>query len=220
MPRSRRLYTGARDLRCDSTQIINNCFWTDCQGPLATTTSSLCTGDSDYQTYRYDQDNGDWCSSTYDLLWTAPSDPDFMISSSELFVVPKERDSVTATGQITHECRINPGGIVVSDLTLFCEPQACAKMQTQVTQALEPPLSPEINPNHTGRSCDGVRTPPGYNRYFPYCCDPPSTYSDKLPVDPKYLFEHYYDTPADEVMWSYDDEYCNQCGYTPSSTRR
>lgn len=34
-------------------------------------------------------------------------------------------------------------------------------------------------------------------------------YTGKWPVDPKYLFEHYYDDNTADVMWSYADNYGN-----------
>lgn len=202
-------YTGTRDLCCDSTQIIDDCFWTACQGPLAEATQPSCPSDSDYQTYRYDQDNGDWCSSTYISPLDGSIGSPLHDPFKRAFCCPKGKGFRNCNWSNNPRTQDQSGGVVVSDPTLFCEPQACANTQTQVTHALEPPQSPEINPTHTGGSCDGVTTAPGYNQDFPYCCDPSSTYSDKWPVDPKYLFEHYYDTPEDDVMWSYDDEYRN-----------
>jgi hypothetical protein len=50
---------------------------------------------------------------------------------------------------------------------------------------------------------------PGYSPFFPYCCEPPSRYNKKWPVDPAYLFEHYYNKPNDSVLWDYEDEFRN-----------
>jgi hypothetical protein len=58
-------YTGTRTLCCDSTEVLTDCFWTSCQGPLALGDPPSCPDGSVYQTYRYDLDNGDWCSTTY-----------------------------------------------------------------------------------------------------------------------------------------------------------
>lgn len=211
-------FTGTRDLCCDSTEIIDDCFWTDCQGPLDPSTTASCgTGDFEYQTYRFDQDNGDWCSSAY------VSSVDGSIGSplhdrfKRAFCCPKGKGFRQCNWSNDPKAQNQPNGILQYDPDLYCKPQPCAKTQTQVTQALEPPEPPEVNPTHTGINCDGVSTPPGYDQDYPYCCDPPSTYSDKWPVDPKYLFEHYYDGPEDDVMWSYDDEFRNNNADTSQS---
>jgi hypothetical protein len=107
-------------------------------------------------------------------------------------------------------------GIITNDPNLFCKPQRCSGQETQVTTALIPPVSPEVSNDDLGFSagpnginCDGVSIPSGYNPDFPYCCEPPSKYSDDWPVDPKYLFSTYYDEPGDDVLWHYSDDFTN-----------
>ena len=202
-------FTGTRDLCCDSTEIIDDCFWTDCQGPIALDDTPSCGGsDFEYQTYRYDQDNGDWCSSTYVASNGALGSP-LHDRFRRAYCCPNGKGFRNCNWSNDPQPKDQPNGLITADPTLFCEPQQCSKRQTQVTQALEPPQSPEINPTHTGVSCTGVSLAAGYNALFPYCCDPPSTYSDKWPVDPKYLFTHYYNDPDSDVMWSYDDDFRN-----------
>ena len=203
-------FTGTRDLCCDSTEVIDECFWTDCQGPLSPSTNPSCgTNDFELQTYRFDQDSGDWCSSTYVSPLDGSLGSPLHDRFKRAFCCPKGKGFRNCNWSNDPRLKDQPNGILLSDPDLVCKPQPCAKTQTEVTQALEPPQSPEVNPSHTGTSCDGVSTSAGFNQDFPYCCDPPSTYSDKWPVDPKYLFEHYYDAPEDEVMWSYDNEFRN-----------
>ena len=198
-------YSGTRNLCCDSTEVIDDCFWTDCQGPLSPSTIPSCgTNDFEFQTYRFDQDNGDWCSSTYPNGGSPAHD-----RFKRAYCCPKGKGFRRCNWSNDPQLKDQSNGILLYDPDLVCKPQPCAKTQTQVTQALDPPDSPEVNPSHTGINCDGVSSPAGFNQNFPYCCDPPSTYSDKWPVDPKYLFEHYYDAPEDDVMWSYDNEFRN-----------
>lgn len=123
-------------------------------------------------------------------------------------------DNSDSTTQLTLDRDNNPqykdGDIVYyGDQSKFCQPQGCGKGQIAVTNAIKPPPSPYENPSHTGSTCDGFTIPPGFSQEFSYCCQPPGKYSTDWPVDPKYLFEHYYDSPDDDVMWSYDDEYRN-----------
>jgi hypothetical protein len=43
-----------------------------------------------------------------------------------------------------------------------------------------------------------------------YCCDPPTKYYSDWPVDPKYLWEKYYnEVDESDVVWKYSDEYAN-----------
>ncbi|KAL8913518.1 MAG: hypothetical protein Q9171_001706 [Xanthocarpia ochracea] len=59
-------YTGRRSLCCDSTEVFNKCYWTDCQGPLNLYDPADCFNpDYTYQTFRFDQDNGAFCSDAY-----------------------------------------------------------------------------------------------------------------------------------------------------------
>ncbi len=211
-------YTGTRALCCDSTEVIDDCFWTACQGPLSPSTQPSCgTDDFEFQTYRYDQDNGDWCSSSYiSPIGGAVGSPlhDRFVRA---FCCPKGKGFSNCNWSNDPQPDQEPDGIVQYDPELVCEPQKCSNKQTQVTQAKEPPASPEINPTHTGIDCGSVSVPPGFSQDYPYCCDPPSIYSDKWPVDPKYLFEHYYDSPQDDVLWSYEDEYQNNNRDSPQS---
>lgn len=202
-------YTGNRALCCDSTEVIDDCFWTACQGPLSPSTLASCGPDDfEYQTYRYDQDNGDWCSSSYISPLDGSTGSTLRDRFKRAFCCPK-RKGFSHCNWSNNPQPVQIGGSAPFDPELICEPQQCSNKQTQVTQAKEPPIPGAINPTNTGIDCNGVAIPPGFSQDYPYCCDPPSVYSDKWPVDPKYLFEHYYDTPQDDVLWDYDEEYRN-----------
>lgn len=173
-------YTGTRDLCCDSTEVIDDCFWTDCQGPLAPETIPSCgTNDFEFQTYRFDQENGDWCSSAYVSPLDGAVGSPLHDRFKRAFCCPKGKGFRKSNWSNDSSPEDQPGGTIQYDPDLYCKPQPCGKKQTQVTQALEPPQSPEINPTHTGISCDGVSNPPGFDQDFSYCCEPQSTYSDK-----------------------------------------
>lgn len=203
-------YTGERDLCCDSTEVLDECYWTDCQGPLTPQDPATCNNpDDEYQTSRFDQDNGDFCSAAY----VSPVDGSIGSPLTDRFkrgfCCPKGKGYRSCNWSNNPQQADFPSGIVPYDPDLVCKPQPCNDKQTQVTQAKAPPQALAISAHHTGIDCGGVSSPPGYSEFYPYCCEPPSKYSDKWPVDPKYLFEHYYDTPKDDVMWSYDQEYRN-----------
>lgn len=204
-------YYGHRNLCCDSTEVLDACYWTDCQGPLNPGDPAICDQpDDEYQTSRFDQDNGDFCSAAY----VSPLDGAVGSTLTDRF----KRGFCCPKGKGFKQCnwsnnpRADPNKpLAFGDQASFCEPQPCGKDQTQVTEALQPPQSPLVaGPDHfSAQSCDGFSIPAGFTQEFPYCCEPPSKYSDDWPVDPKYLFEHYYNTPEDDVMWSYDDEFRN-----------
>jgi hypothetical protein len=49
-------YQGQRTLCCDNTEILTQCFWTACQGPIATPPE--CPAGTQYMTSRYDNGQG------------------------------------------------------------------------------------------------------------------------------------------------------------------
>ncbi|KAL8692321.1 MAG: hypothetical protein Q9218_002638, partial [Villophora microphyllina] len=169
--------------------------------------------DDEFQTYRFDQDNGDFCSAAYRSPVDGSIGSPLTDRFKRAFCCPKGKGynkcnwSNSPTADQLTSSPSTPQAF--GDVENYCQPQPCGKGQTRVTQALKPPTSGFIAPDQEGGSCDGFSIPAGFSQEFPYCCDPPSKYSDKWPVDPKYLFEHYYDTPQDDVMWNYDDEYRN-----------
>lgn len=205
-------YTGTRDLCCDSTSALDQCYWTNCQGPLLPQDPAKCDhADDEYQTSRYDQDNGDFCSAAYVSAVDGSVGSPFTDRFKRGFCCPKGKGFKKCNW--SNNPQFSNGQIATyGNTSQFCEPQPCDQGQTQVTQALEPPPSPLLGSGVVGRggqTCDGFSIPAGFSHEFPYCCEPPSKYSSDWPVDPKYLFEHYYDTPDDDVMWSYDDEFRN-----------
>ncbi|KAL8855567.1 MAG: hypothetical protein Q9178_007797 [Gyalolechia marmorata] len=101
-----------------------------------------------------------------------------------------------------------PDSGAYGDPEVACQPSPCNKGQTQVTKALAPPPSKLVGGRYSS-TCEGFSVPAGFSKEFGYCCQPPSRYSDDWPVDPKYLFETYYNKPEDDVMWAYDNQFRN-----------
>lgn len=203
-------FFGTRDLCCDSTQVLEQCYWTGCQGPLLPETPAACDHpDDEYsETSRYDQDSGNFCSAAYVSPVSGAVGSPLTDRFKRGFCCPKNKRYKDCDWDNNPQPK--DGEILqYGDQSIFCQPQSCGKGTTAVTKALRPPPSPLENPSHTGQSCDGFTIPPGFSQEFHYCCQPPSKYSSDWPVDPKYLFEHYYDAPDDDVMWSYDNEYRN-----------
>ncbi|KAK9422564.1 putative chitinase [Seiridium unicorne] len=201
-------YTGTRALCCDSTAIISDCYWSPCQGPLSASQNPECNEGYDYQTFRYDKPDGSrWCSDTY----VSPLDGSMGSPVHQSF----KSALCCPTGQGFSTCNwsndpSNDNGILTNDPSLYCQPQACAKGQVKVADALDPPPSPEVDAGPNGVSCDSYSAPPGLDMHYPYCCAPQSKYNEKWPVDPKKLFQIYYDDPGkSDVVWQYSDEWKN-----------
>lgn len=170
-------------------------------------------------TYRYNQNNGDWCSATYVSPLDGSVGSPVHSAFREAFCCPngKAFRNCNWSNEPSNAWFTTPGNIITADIS--CQPQQCLKTQTQVTSAIEPPVPNEVNnddlrifngPN--AFDCSTLSLPPEYNQAFPYCCDPPSVYSDDWPVDPKDLWSTYYDAPNSDVMWSYADNYPNNNG--------
>ncbi|KAL8782914.1 MAG: hypothetical protein Q9213_005026, partial [Squamulea squamosa] len=175
------------------------------EGPLNLYDPASCDHPDDvYQTFRFDQDNGAFCSDAY----VSPVDGAVGSPLTDRF----KRGYCCPKGKGYDKCNWSNDPIDGSgnygDPETACQPHQCGKGQTQVTIALAPPPSHFAGGRYSS-TCDGFSIPAGFSKEFGYCCQPPSRYSNDWPVDPKYLFEHYYNTEEDDVMWSYDDEFRN-----------
>lgn len=203
-------YYGNRYLCCDSTEVFDSCYWTGCQGPLNEQAPAKCDHpDDEYLTSRFDDTNGDFCSASYvDFVDGSIGSP-LTDRFKRGFCCPKSKGHKDC--HWSNDPQPVNGVISNPNKEQVCQPQSCRKGQTKVTEALQPPkpLVYSRSDVREGGTCVTFSIPPGFNQRYPYCCDPPSKYSDDWPVDPKYLFEHYYNTDADDVMWSYDNEYRN-----------
>lgn len=119
---------GHRSLCCDSTELLDECFWTPCQGPIST--NPECPAGTTFMTYRYDDDNGGFCSESED---NSPVEKSF------------KRAYCCPTADAPSNCSWSnspntpSGQIVLYDPEKACQPQLCDKTQVQYTTALDPP---------------------------------------------------------------------------------
>ncbi|KAL8707930.1 MAG: hypothetical protein Q9220_007112 [cf. Caloplaca sp. 1 TL-2023] len=201
-------FTGTRTLCCDSTQALDGCYWTGCKGPYNALSAPECDHPDDvYQTFRLEDGNGNFCSDSYISPVGGSVGSPLTDRFKQGFCCPKGKGFKQCNW--SNDPPVKPGQpAIVRDPRLTCQPKPCQKGQTKVTEALHPPPSKQ-DAGITGGTCDGFSIPPGFEDHFPYCCQPPSKYSTDWPVDPKYLFEQYYNDADDDVMWSYDNEYRN-----------
>ncbi|KAK8050311.1 chitinase A1, partial [Apiospora phragmitis] len=194
-------YYGTRSLCCDSTELISDCYWSPCQGPILS--NPECNDGYTFEGYRLDKPDGTpWCSDTYvSPLDGSMGSPVHGSFRSALCCPEKEAWSNCDWS--------NNAGFY--DPKQVCIPAPCGKNKIQIATALDPPPSPESNPESTYPvSCDGVVAPAGADMHYPLCCDLQSKYNKKWPVDPEKVFKTYYNTPGDsDVMWQYSDEYTN-----------
>ncbi|KAL8706621.1 MAG: hypothetical protein Q9201_000368 [Fulgogasparrea decipioides] len=155
-------YSGHRSLCCDSTEVLDRCYWTDCQGPLNLYDPAECNNsDDEYMTFRFDQDNGAFCSDAYVSSVDGSVGSPLTDRFKRGFCCPK--------GKGYEKCNWSNDpreSGAYGNPEVACQPHPCGKGQTEV-------------------------------------------YSSDWPVDPKYLFEHYYNKEEDDVMWSYDNEFRN-----------
>jgi hypothetical protein len=83
----------------------------------------------------------------------------------------------------------------------------------QITTAQDPPIGGPIASGGLGglggagySNCAGYPIPAGEDPNFSYCCNPPSQYNNKWPVDPTYLWSDAYTAEGSDVLWSYADD--------------
>ncbi|KAI3068615.1 CAZyme family GH18 [Aspergillus niger] len=206
-------FIGERYLCCDSAAMFSDCKWTDCQGPLLPYTPGECPADNDALTFRWDKPDGKpWCSDTYvssvDGSVGSPLHDRF---KSELCCPSDHSFSVSGcawTNTIT-EADMKDDDWAEHITDLVCKPRPCSPGKVKVAGALDPP--PAMGAGSKSEiNCDGVTIPPGSDPEWSFCCDPPSRYDKNWPVDPKYLWEKYYNDPKkSDVVWEYSDEYQN-----------
>jgi chitinase len=191
-------YTGTRALCCDSAAVLSDCYWSDCQGPL-NGGAPTCEDGFKYQAYRLDKPDGTrWCSDQF-----KSSDHENYGSA----LCCPEASTFSNCHWSNDPGRRSPASPVKPSIDHWCTPQACSATQLKVADALSPPRSSFLA---SDQSCDGFLPPAGYDPHFPLCCDPPSRFNKKWPVDPSKLFPTYYDVPNDsDVLWHYSDDYRN-----------
>ncbi|RLL93598.1 hypothetical protein CFD26_101115 [Aspergillus turcosus] len=175
-------YSGARSLCCDGTEILNKCHWTGCDiNPMG----SLCGSDEVSIGTRLDDDDGGLCGTT----WMGPAHNDRLLHRE--FCCPKSDDFEKCEWAIKD-----------------CNPGQCATNKLQVTTAQTPSWIYDYSMD-TSSQCYGFRIPEMMSPDFKLCCDPPSRYNEKWPVEPKYLWSHYYDSADDDVTWEFSDNFGN-----------
>ncbi|KAJ6136704.1 hypothetical protein N7497_012408 [Penicillium chrysogenum] len=70
----------------------------------------------------------------------------------------------------------------------------CSAGKVKIASALDPKTPATGNAGSIGNSyiCDSYTPEDGMDLEWSYCCDPPTKYYSDWPVDPKYLWEKYY----------------------------
>lgn len=185
-------YQGERSLCCDNTEVLDQCFWTPCQGPSPDRTPPTCPSRSTYMTLRYDNGHGQTCASENGggtiYYW------------AQAYCCP--------TNDVPQNCSW-PFESLPDTSNNYCYPPSCDSTQVQYTTALDPPNPYIGNGPYQDPGCEAYTPPPAENPYWPYCCNPPEAYNEKWPVDPSYLWANYYQNTGDDVEWAYVDNYGN-----------
>jgi chitinase len=202
-------YTGTRALCCDSTAIVSDCYWSPCQGPLAPGSNPQCDSGYTFEAYKLDKPDGSrWCSDTYvSPVGGKKGSPLHDRFKSALCCPEKQAFSNCHWSNDPQR----EDGLATRDPEPVCLPQQCGKGKIKLADALDPPVSPMVDPSQRYPiSCDSVSIPPGLDMHFPLCCEVQSKYNKKWPVDPEKLYEIYYNDPEkSDVLWQYSDEVTN-----------
>ncbi|KAL4861164.1 hypothetical protein BDV12DRAFT_204280 [Aspergillus spectabilis] len=194
----RSCFTGHRNLCCDSAAVIDGCYWTECQGLLTYTELPTCPTGFTYMTYWLDNPDGKpWCADGWGYT------PHYTVKS--VLCCPEQ--------QAPRSCSWTNNNFEVSEedpfnaWDLVCKPSQCPKGTVKFANTLYPATS-KAELGSSGISCDDITLPQNMDAEFSFCCDPPSRYNEEWPVDPKYLWEHYYNDPQEsDVVWEYSNEY-------------
>ncbi|KAL5040855.1 hypothetical protein BDW71DRAFT_212703 [Aspergillus fruticulosus] len=207
---NKQCFQGHRSLCCDSTELLNQCFWSGCQGPLFPTQpigelgTDGCPDGYESVASRYDTDDGGWCS----LEFNSNLHDRF----KQGLCCPKSK-GFNNCEWTTEDLNPNEAGeTVLFDSSRACLPRQCKKTQTKLSEAYEPaPLNPQFNRRcidgdcTVGDQCSAYPILAEYDPSFYLCCDPPSEYDESWPVPPSWLWEDAYDDEGDDVAWAFAD---------------
>lgn len=185
-------YQGDWALCCDSAEIIGQCKWTSCQHLGSAQDKPTCPSGSTYMTHRYDDGTGSTCASD--------DDNNLEIIYAQAYCCP--------TDNVPSNCSW-PFDSLPHTPENYCYPSACDSTQVQYTTALdpdEPYFGDGLSP---GDECLKYAPPANESPNWPYCCNPPQADNEKWPVDPKDLWENYYEANGDDVEWAFVDNYGN-----------
>jgi chitinase len=196
-------FTGARFLCCDSAAMFQRCSWTDCQGPLVESDPTKCPTGDEFYTYRFDKPSGKpWCSDTY----VSPTNGQVGSPHKEAF----KSGLCCSEDQPFKNCQWTNIYTNGDPLGETCKPRPCSPGRVKIASAIEPRAAPKSQGPGNLDSCETHVPDDGMNPEWSYCCDPPTKYNKNWPVNPKYLWEKYYNDPdSSDVAWKYSDEYAN-----------
>ena len=113
-------YSGHRSLCCDSTQVLDQCYWTGCQGPmLPYVDPAKCDHpDDDYVAFRFDQDNGEFCSDAFGSPLTDRFKRGYCCPKGKGYAKCNWSNDPLPSGSY-------------GDPEVACQPQPCGKGQTK-----------------------------------------------------------------------------------------
>lgn len=139
-------FQGHHSLCCDSTELLSQCFWSGCQGPLnpagpiGELDSEGCPDGYESVASRFDTDGGSWCS------WEMGSNLHGRFKRGLCCPTSKGFNNCQWTTQ-------SDGDLGLYEPERACRPRQCSKIQTKLAEAYEPA---PINAYLGGRAmCEG-----------------------------------------------------------------
>ncbi|KAL4860436.1 hypothetical protein BDV12DRAFT_205062 [Aspergillus spectabilis] len=186
-------FQGHRSLCCDSTELLNQCFWSGCQGPLNPTQpigeidTEGCPRGYESLASCFDTDDGGWCSNEFNS--------NLHDQFKQGLCCPKSKGFNRCEWTMSDLNGAEDGETSIYDPSKASwEP---APMNAQLRRRC-------INGHCTvGEQCSAYPILPEYDSKFYLCCDPPSEYDENWPVPPSWLWEDAYKDEADDVAWAF-----------------
>ncbi|KAL4805719.1 hypothetical protein BDV18DRAFT_160604 [Aspergillus unguis] len=207
-------FQGHRSLCCDSTELLNQCFWSGCQGPLNPTQpireidTEGCPSGYESVASRFDTNNGGWCSNEFNS--------NLHDRFKQGLYCPKSKGFNRCQWTTSDLNGADNSETSVYDPSKACQPRQYKKTQTKLSKAWEPaPLNAQLGrrciDGHctVGEQCSAYPILPEYDSKFYLCCDPPSEYDENWPVPPSWLWEDAYEDEGDDVAWAFADNQGN-----------
>ncbi|KAI0439807.1 hypothetical protein F4803DRAFT_568057 [Xylaria telfairii] len=197
-------YSGHRSLCCDSTDILTQCHWTDCD--WTNDENGNCGSDEVSVATRYDQDNGDLCK-VQTGLGNGGAGPTTHYHFRS-YCCPKH--NALEDCKWSNDASRFLDGEIWSRTALGCNQKGCPKDELEITEATEPSPLHDLEQKMGSDVCELWSSPPSTPSIeYKLCCSPPSSFTHDWPVNPAWLWDGAHTDKDDDVSWQWADNFGN-----------
>ncbi|KAI1817870.1 hypothetical protein GGS20DRAFT_582126 [Poronia punctata] len=200
-------YAGYRSLCCDSTEILDQCHWTDCD--WTSDTNGNCGSDEVSVATRYDQDDGDRCKQQTGLGQGGSGGPTTHYHFRS-FCCHKQDPLENCKWSNDPTGPALTDGLIRGITALTCIIRGCKEEELAITDVAVPSTRFDLEQSMGANVCEVWVIPPSTPSIgYQLCCDPPSRFTDDWPVNPAWLWAGAHTDEDDDVSWQWYNNFGN-----------